>query len=141
MFSRESDASKVALAWLVARLKVGGFELLDCQFMTDHLRSLGAVEISQVRYLSLLDGVLAGAGVGAGAVAAGATAAGGAGASSPSFASGDFSALDVLATDPDLPGCTVSGPLSGQLILQLLTHTLRSEEHTSETPFTNAHPV
>src|SRR3546814_2564665 len=42
MFSRESDASKVALAWLVARLKVGGFELLDCQFMTDHLRSLGA---------------------------------------------------------------------------------------------------
>src|SRR3546814_16437255 len=75
MFSRESDASKVALAWLVARLKVGGFELLDCQFMTDHLRSLGAVEISQVRYLSLLDGVLAGAGVGAGAVAAGANAA------------------------------------------------------------------
>src|SRR3546814_15593598 len=87
MFSRESDASKVALAWLVARLKVGGFELLDCQFMTDHLRSLGAVEISQVRYLSLLDGVLAGAGVGAGAVAAGATAAGGAGASSPSIRS------------------------------------------------------
>src|SRR3546814_18479156 len=35
MFSRESDASKVALAWLVARLKVGGFELLACQFMTD----------------------------------------------------------------------------------------------------------
>src|SRR3546814_17957269 len=55
--------------------------------MTDHLRSLGAVEIRQVRYLSLLDGVLAGAAVGAGAVAAGATAAGGAGASSPSFAS------------------------------------------------------
>src|SRR3546814_12567414 len=69
MFSRERDASQVALAWLVARLKVGGFELLDCQFMTDHLRSLGAVEIRQVRYLSLLDGVLAGAGVGAGAVA------------------------------------------------------------------------
>ena len=37
MFSRERDASKVALAWLVARLKVGGFTLLDCQFMTPHL--------------------------------------------------------------------------------------------------------
>ena len=38
MFSRATDASKVALAWLVARLKVGDFTLLDCQFMTDHLR-------------------------------------------------------------------------------------------------------
>jgi leucyl/phenylalanyl-tRNA--protein transferase len=43
MFSRMTDASKVALAWLVARLKVGHFTLLDCQFMTDHLASLGAV--------------------------------------------------------------------------------------------------
>ena len=38
MFSRMRDASKVALAWLVARLKVGNFTLLDCQFMTEHLR-------------------------------------------------------------------------------------------------------
>ena len=45
------DASKVALAWLVARLKVGGFRLLDCQFMTEHLRSLGAIEIAQADYL------------------------------------------------------------------------------------------
>ena len=45
MFSRATDASKVALAWLVARLKVGGFTLLDCQFMTDHLASLGAVSV------------------------------------------------------------------------------------------------
>ncbi|MEA3040621.1 MAG: leucyl/phenylalanyl-tRNA---protein transferase, partial [Sphingomonadales bacterium] len=37
MFSAARDASKVALAWLVARLKVGGFTLLDCQFMTEHL--------------------------------------------------------------------------------------------------------
>jgi leucyl/phenylalanyl-tRNA--protein transferase len=54
MFSLRTDASKVALAWLVARLKVGGFRLLDCQFMTEHLRSLGAVEISQKDYLALL---------------------------------------------------------------------------------------
>lgn len=54
MFSRASDASKVALCWLVAAMRVGGYQLLDCQFMTDHLASLGAVEISQKRYLRLL---------------------------------------------------------------------------------------
>ena len=58
MFSRETDASKVALAWLVARLKIGGFELLDCQFMTDHLASLGAIEITQGKYLKLLESAL-----------------------------------------------------------------------------------
>lgn len=45
MFSRERDASKVALVHLVARLIKGGFALLDCQFMTEHLRSFGAIEI------------------------------------------------------------------------------------------------
>lgn len=119
MFSRETDASKVALAWLVARLKAGGFDLLDCQFMTEHLRSLGAVEISQTRYLSLLEGALAGAG--AAAVAAG----GGASLASVLPVAGNFSALESLAppVDPDLPTLTVSGPVSGQLIVQLLTQT------------------
>jgi leucyl/phenylalanyl-tRNA--protein transferase len=45
MFSRERDASKVALVHLVGRLIKGGFRLLDCQFMTEHLRGFGAVEI------------------------------------------------------------------------------------------------
>ena len=45
MFSRERDASKVALVHLVARLIRGGFRLLDCQFMTEHLRSFGAIEL------------------------------------------------------------------------------------------------
>jgi leucyl/phenylalanyl-tRNA--protein transferase len=54
MFSRVPDASKVALAWLVAALRRGGAELLDCQFITSHLASLGAVEISQRRYVGLL---------------------------------------------------------------------------------------
>jgi len=54
MFSRASDASKVALAWLVAALRRAGVTLLDCQFQTPHLQSLGAVEISQRRYLALL---------------------------------------------------------------------------------------
>ncbi|ROT96543.1 leucyl/phenylalanyl-tRNA--protein transferase [Altererythrobacter sp. FM1] len=54
MFSRADNASKVALAWLVALLRRGGATLLDCQFMTDHLASLGAVEIAQARYCELL---------------------------------------------------------------------------------------
>ncbi|WP_284124394.1 leucyl/phenylalanyl-tRNA--protein transferase [Parerythrobacter aestuarii] len=54
MFSRRRDASKVALAWLMALLWRAGCELFDCQFMTSHLASLGAVEISQKDYLALL---------------------------------------------------------------------------------------
>lgn len=54
MFSRRADASKVALAWLVAALRRANACLLDCQFMTGHLASLGAVEIDQSRYLELL---------------------------------------------------------------------------------------
>ena len=50
MFSRETDASKVALVHLVARLKAGGYVLLDCQFMTAHLRQFGVVEISRAEY-------------------------------------------------------------------------------------------
>lgn len=54
MFSRATDASKVALAWLVASMRKGGLTLLDCQFMTPHLASLGAREIPQAHYLDLL---------------------------------------------------------------------------------------
>ena len=54
MFSRAPNASKVALAWLVAAMRAAGMSLLDCQFMTEHLASMGAVEISQARYLALL---------------------------------------------------------------------------------------
>lgn len=54
MFSRADNASKVALAWLVAALRRGGCVLLDCQFITRHLASLGAVEIAQGDYLKQL---------------------------------------------------------------------------------------
>jgi leucyl/phenylalanyl-tRNA--protein transferase len=54
MFSRATDASKVALVWLVALLRRGGYEVLDCQFMTEHLASLGAVPLSRDAYLELL---------------------------------------------------------------------------------------
>jgi leucyl/phenylalanyl-tRNA--protein transferase len=54
MFSRVTDASKVALAHLVARLRQGGFRLFDAQFQTTHLQSLGCVEVSRVAYRRLL---------------------------------------------------------------------------------------
>jgi leucyl/phenylalanyl-tRNA---protein transferase len=54
MFSRERDASKVALVHLVARLKRGGWRLLDAQFLTAHLSQFGAVETPQAAYLRLL---------------------------------------------------------------------------------------
>jgi leucyl/phenylalanyl-tRNA--protein transferase len=60
MFHRARDASKVALVHLVARLIAGGFELLDTQYVTEHLRSLGAVEISRRRYTTLLDRAIKG---------------------------------------------------------------------------------
>jgi len=50
MFSRRRDASKVALAYLVDRLAIGGFTLFDTQFLTDHLASLGAIEVSRAEY-------------------------------------------------------------------------------------------
>lgn len=107
MFSRTRDASKVALAYLVARLRVGGFRLLDCQFLTDHLASLGAIEIGREDYVVLLDAAL-----GLGAASAGGSASG---------AAADFFAIDRAGAEADTD--TVSGPLSGCRIAQLLGQT------------------
>lgn len=60
MFHRARDASKVALVHLVARLKAGGFRLLDTQFVTDHLRRFGAVEMPRRQYHKLLEAALVG---------------------------------------------------------------------------------
>ena len=60
MFHRVRDASKVALVHLVARLIAGGFVLLDTQFVTEHLRSFGATEVSRRRYRAQLDKALIG---------------------------------------------------------------------------------
>ena len=118
MFSSRTDASKVALAWLVARLRVGGFTLLDCQFMTDHLRSLGAIEITQKDYLALLASALSALG-GDGAAIGSATGAG----RGVAFERGvlpDFAALDALLADP---ARSVDSPPSGWVIAQLLGQT------------------
>lgn len=109
MVSRARDASKVAFAWLVARLKAGGFTLLDCQFQTPHLASLGAIEVPRSTYSALLGAAL-GASVG------------GLVSDEPSV-DGAFDALDALPPpDPD-EADTVSGPLSGKRIVQLLGQT------------------
>ena len=54
MFSKKNNASKIALAYLVDRLKKTGFKLFDIQFLTPHLASLGAIEITRVKYRTLL---------------------------------------------------------------------------------------
>src|SRR6476620_10129072 len=92
MFSRARDASKIALAWLVARLKVGNFTLLDCQFMTDHLASLGAVSVSRETYVALLATALGGG-------SAGAASGAGAGIIAPASAGAPAAAPDFVALD------------------------------------------
>lgn len=125
MFSRVPDASKVALAWLVALMRRAGLVLLDCQFMTEHLRSMGAAELAQADYRRLLEraagqprfglgmawrsfsaGYAAGA-AGAAGVAAGAGAAEG--------------AADGLAEGSALGAAGPSSP--GKRIVQSLTQT------------------
>lgn len=102
MFSRQTDASKAALAHLVARLRSGRFLLLDTQFWTPHLARFGAIEVKRSRYLSLLGEALG--------------------------ASGTWGALDSLVAGGAarlLGAATDEGAtaISGSLIVQLLTHT------------------
>jgi leucyl/phenylalanyl-tRNA--protein transferase len=119
MFSRMTDASKVALAWLVARLKSGNFKLLDCQFMTDHLASLGAVSVTRDDYVALLAAALGGGGAGSGA--AGSTVGvAGAGRVRAGDAPPDFAALDRLL---EVTGAAGAPGAAGYVISQLLGHT------------------
>jgi leucyl/phenylalanyl-tRNA--protein transferase len=61
MFSRKRDTSKIAMAYLVSRLKFGGFTLFDTQFLTEHLASMGGQEITRDTYHSDLRAALTGA--------------------------------------------------------------------------------
>jgi leucyl/phenylalanyl-tRNA--protein transferase len=109
MFSRVDNASKLALAWLVAAMRLAAMELLDCQFMTDHLASLGAVEIGQDDYCERLARAQA---AGPGAALAVGSGAGGAGA-----------AVGVPEGFALLDGAGAGASSLGKLIAQLLTHT------------------
>jgi leucyl/phenylalanyl-tRNA---protein transferase len=84
MFSKARDASKIALVYLIARLKYGGFTLLDTQFVTGHLARFGAIEVSREEFQRFLEAALAGGlahGSGGGASAAGGGALGAGGSS------------------------------------------------------------
>jgi leucyl/phenylalanyl-tRNA--protein transferase len=117
MFSRVTDASKVALAWLTARLKAGNYTLLDCQFMTDHLASLGAVSVPRETYVALLSAALGGGGaVVEGAAAGVLVEALGSVPDGPP----DFLALDRLLEVTGAAGA--AGP-AGYVISQLLGQT------------------
>lgn len=126
MFSREPDASKVALAWLVASLRKVGADLLDCQFTTPHLASLGAVEIPQSQYLQLLSkaqrpyssGELAAARALADAVGDGLGIGVGVG-----VVKGDAAALGLPAGFAALRAEGAGSSSPGNVIAQSLTHT------------------
>ncbi|WP_317152009.1 leucyl/phenylalanyl-tRNA--protein transferase [Sphingopyxis indica] len=125
MVSRTRDASKVALAHLVARLIAGGWQLLDCQFLTPHLASLGAVEIPQADYLARLYSVLSSADGAALGADEGTGAGAGVAASelpSPPFVAGDWGALDALGAAGRDAGVSTGSP-PGYVIAQLLTNT------------------
>jgi leucyl/phenylalanyl-tRNA--protein transferase len=107
MFSLADNASKVALAWLVAAMTRAKMDLLDCQFMTDHLASLGAVEISQDEYCERLARAQAAGGVGLGV--------------GEGVAFGEGAPLGLPEGFALLVGAGDSSP--GKLIAQALTHT------------------
>jgi leucyl/phenylalanyl-tRNA--protein transferase len=110
MFSTARDASKIALVYLVARLKYGGFTLLDTQFVTGHLARFGAIEVSRQEFQGLLEGALGsqgrppgpggGAGRGRGAAAAG----GGAGAAAGGGAGAAGAGAGSAMASPSAPG-------------------------------------
>lgn len=133
MFSRADNASKVALAWLVVMMRRAGYRLLDCQFITDHLASLGAVTVRRAAYLKLLeeagaDGFQASLPAAFAELAnqfsaAGASAAGAAGAAGSALALASGAGASGWAAAPDdvARGAGASSP--GKLIAQSLTHT------------------
>jgi len=108
MFSRETDASKVALVHLVSRLIEGGYVLLDTQFLTEHLARFGTIEIPRNEYLARLRRAIAREAYW----------------SAPS-GSGASPSLSVESGDLTLTGArdATTGAATGALVLQKITHT------------------
>jgi leucyl/phenylalanyl-tRNA--protein transferase len=114
MFSKARDASKIALVYLVARLKYGGFTLLDTQFVTGHLARFGAIEVSRDEFQRLLEGALGtaqGRGAGpsgaSGAAASPGSAGGGGGAGSAAGAGASWGAGAFALLPSDAGGAFV----------------------------------
>ena len=132
MFSRARDASKIALVYLIARLKYGGFTLLDTQFVTGHLARFGAIEVSREEFQRFLEAALAGGfaqGSGSGASAAGGPA-GGFGAGDASAAAGGISAGGASAASAGGAGAAAFALLpegvAPEGVLQLVSQTSKT---------------
>lgn len=123
MFSRTDNASKVALAWLVAAMRWAGYALLDCQFMTEHLASLGAVAMPQSDYLKLLEAARGEPLASLPYSVASFSSSAGASVSGEGSAEGAAAGAGAGRADPVSAGA--GGPPSspGKAIVQSLTHT------------------
>jgi len=126
MFSKARDASKIALVYLVARLKYGGFTLLDTQFVTGHLARFGAVEVSRQEFQRLLEGALGTShGSAPGAAAAGGGGAGGRCAAAAGGGAGAGAAASAAGASAGGEGVfsALSGGLAPSGVLQLVSQT------------------
>src|SRR6476660_439737 len=143
MFSKARDASKIALVYLVARLKFGGFELLDTQFVTGHLARFGAIEVGRAEFQRLLEAALycpkignvEGGGVGFGgrflggaaggvaATAAGAVAGFGAAAGFDAGAAAGAAASAGASAGGAAAFCALPAGATGSFVLQLVSQT------------------
>ena len=128
MFSRARDASKIALVYLIARLKYGGFTLLDTQFVTGHLARFGAIEVSREEFQRFLEAALAGGfAQGSGSGASAAAGAGGFGAGGAAAVAGGASAGGASAASAGGAGAAAFALLpegvGAEGVLQLVSQT------------------
>jgi leucyl/phenylalanyl-tRNA--protein transferase len=129
MFSRVRDASKIALVYLVARLKYGGFTLLDTQFVTGHLARFGAIEVSRDEFQRFLEAALGGGtaqGSVSGSSGAAVSSGGGGGGGAASAAGAGASAGGAFAALPE--------DASAEVVLQLVSQTSKTGCSTALRP-------
>jgi len=131
MFSRARDASKIALVYLVARLKYGGFTLLDTQFVTGHLARFGAIEVSREEFQRFLEAALGGGGLahGSGSGASAASGGGGGGAGAAAAAGGAGGGAGAASSAGGASGAAfalLSEGAGAETVLQLVSQTSKT---------------
>lgn len=130
MFSRARDASKIALVYLIARLKYGGFTLLDTQFVTGHLARFGAIEVSREEFQRFLEDALGGGRVAHGSGAGASAAAGGVSGAVASAAAGGASGAGASAASAGASGGAAFSLLpeavDAEGVLQLVSQTSKT---------------